>query len=205
MIRSLALAALLGAQLMAEFTQQEAMDEPFIIRFEAETQYKLKPYLEKALVNPHWQRANEIMYQETVARKWGKQELITADIQGAVEEFAIAGEKGIVLASWQGLNIAKALAPFKGDWYNSVVPRLAKQLVKENICQGYLDLAKYQARGWAGSRGDFRKAADTLAAGKEACNRTESPDWQKDRWAKEYYKYDALTRYPGVLKFTGRE
>lgn len=204
-MRKLVALLLLSSQLLAEFTAKEARNEPFIIRFEPETQYKLEPFLKKAMLNADWKRANEMMYHETVKSDWGDQSLETANIEGAVEAFIRAGENGIVLASWQGLNIAKALAPMKGKWYERVVPILAKQLVDADICQGYLDLATSKARGWSGSRTDFKEAALTLEKGKTACSRPDGPAWHKDRWAKEFYKYDALTRYPGVLRYTGEK
>lgn len=187
------------------FDKDEAMADPFVRTFEAETGRSLSEALDKAYKNSHWQRANTMIYHETVTRKFGKNEVKSADIKGGVREYTAAGNEGVALASWQGLGLAKLLSPMGGRWRNEVVPVLAKQLVDADICQGYLDLAYFEAKGWAGSRGDFKKARDLLQRGEKACKRKGAQPWQIEQWNKEYYKYDALMKYPGVLHYTGRQ
>lgn len=197
-------AGMTAAALMG-FTKDEALSDPFVRTFESETGKPLQQHLQKALDNAHWQRANEMIYHESVKKKFGDKELISSDVKGAVREYTAAGEEGVLLASWQGIGLAKLLSPMGGRWRDEVVPVLAQQLVDADICQGYLDLAYFEAKGWAGSRGDFKKARDLLERGEKACKRKSAPAWQQEQWNKAFYKYDALVRYPGVLKYTGRK
>jgi len=202
---NLAVAALLAAMNLFAFTKEEALNDPYVQRFEQETFYELAPHLEKALNNMHWNRANEMLYHESVTKKYGNKDLVTIDVQGAVAEYIHAGRQGILLASWQGLNVAKTLAPMKGKWYESVVPVLAKQLISMNVCQGYIDLGVLKGRGWGGTSADFEAAVKVFEEGRAICNSEKAQSWQKEQWARQYYKYKTLLDFPGALKYNEKK
>jgi len=203
-MRNIVLVAILtlaAATQLSAFTREQALKDPFILRFENETGMTLAPELKKAMANAHWQKANDMLFNETVTKKYGDKKVKSVDVQGAIAEFIKAGKDGIVLASWQGLNISKTLAPLRGNWFDAVVPVLSEQLSGFGVCQGYEDLAAVTARGYGENKPNYRSAANIMLSGKEACNRPSALAWQKQQWARHYYKYKAMADHPEALKY----
>lgn len=182
------------------YSKNEALNEPFIMRFEEETQYSLDAELQKALENKNWNRANDILYHETIQKKYGSNIVSTVDVEAAMKAFEEAAKEGIVIAAWQAYNLGKTLTPLRGAWSKNTLPRFAEYLLEANICQGYLDMGNFKGRGWRGGKKDFKEAVKILLEGKKVCNRKDAPDWQKKQWAAEYYKYKTLRDYPEAMK-----
>lgn len=183
---------LASAMLHAGISKSEALRIESVEALGASTQYESGDYIDKAVENSHWQKANELLLYDHTVIKAKHGSIASIDYDTIISELHLAAKQDVLIAAYQGYVLVTMLTQKRGAYAKRDLFRFTSIMMRYDLCQGYYDSAYAYANGWVNGTKDYDKALSLLGRGKSACMLPRITPWQKRMWEEHHAKYSAL-------------